>query len=379
MSDTVKPGVTFIQGNTQVRVEGEIGPPANQPPNQPGRTQLNGIGGSVSTNNPDNTSTSIGAQVTLDQTGRPDGFRINFGNGPRQDGQPQPYTTTSTNPVTGQPMEMPGFRMVYPQANNDPIVGAGVRIESPLRPLQTPTPQDPNAQLILGQTSIGVGGAVNLNNGQTAGNVTLGGSVVAPILNDPYRARTEVQGITVGPQVQFGSNAPTTIAPYGNVFGTTPSPEIAPANTLRFSNPQPQDQPAAFNPQAALDNLRRGPEYNQALTGLRENGYPQTVTPDSPTDRLAVGIALAAQKNGAQVTSIDIGNTVFNAQGNPDRNVFYGGQENSQLRVSEQQSITTPVTDQITRANQERTQAPQQIAAPERINEQPTQEPQRLR
>jgi hypothetical protein len=363
MSDTITPTVGIQTGNTQIRVEGEIGAPANPPPGQAPGNQLNSVGVSATTLNGDNTVTNFGVKVGTDPTNPSIEFNASFG--PRNDGVSTPYTTQSINPINGQPVEMPGIRNVYPQPNGDTTIGAGVMVTGQPQVLQQPTVDNPNAQVILGQTYAGAGAAVNLNNGDAAANLVGGYSVIAP--------GGSIPGISVGGQLQVDRNG-ANLTPDVNVYGTNPPPMDAPLDNVRFNTPQTQEQGRAFDPQAALDTLRRGPEYNQALTALQQNGHPLNPAPDSATDRLAVGLALSAQENKAQINGVDFGNTIVNAQGNADRNVFYGGQNNSGLRISEQQAINTPVTDQINQANQQKTPDNTQ-ATPDRQIDQPTVEP----
>jgi hypothetical protein len=365
MSDTITPTVGIQTGNTQIRVEGEIGAPANPPPGQTPGSQLNNVGVSATTLNGDNTVTNFGVKVGTDPTNR--SFEVNASFGPRTDGEATPYTTQSVNPISGQPVELPGIRNVYPQPNGNTTLGAGVMVTGTPQVLQQPTPENPNAQVLLGQPYAGAGVAVNLNNGDTAGNLVGGYGVIAPGNGGP------VPGINLGAQLQVDKNG-ARLSPDVNVYGTNPPPMDAPFDSVRFGTPQTQEQGRAFDPQAALDTLRRGPEYNQALTALQQNGHPLNPAPDSATDRLAVGIAIAAQENKAQINSVDFGNTIVNAQGNADRNVFYGGQNNSGLRISEQQTINTPVTDQINQANQQKTPDNTQTT-PDRQIDQPTIEP----
>jgi hypothetical protein len=375
MSDTIKPGIAVQTGNTQIRVEGEIGAPANPAPTQaPGGTQLNNIGASVTVINGNNTTFSVGGQVSTDPTNP--GFQVNLGIGPRQDGQMYEYTTRSPNPLNpSQSIELPAFGTRYPELTGNPSIGAGVRIEGSPQILQQPTPGNPGNQIITGQPYAGAGIGVDLNNGNTSVNLDAGYSVIAPS-RDPDN---KIPGVSAGAELQFGNNG-VRLNPDVNVYGTNPPPMDAPLDSVRFRQP-PQEpaQPPAFDSRAALDTLRRSPEYGQALNGLQQNGHPLNAAPDSPTDRLAVGIALSAQKNGEPVNSVNFGNTIVNAQGNPDRNVFYGGPANSELRVSEQQTVNTSVVDQVTRANQERTQATPQNPGPEREMNQPTQDAPRQR
>lgn len=368
MSETITPTVGVQTGNTQIRVEGEIGAPANPPPGQvPGGTQLNSVGVSATTLNGDNTTATFGVKVGTDPTNSSVQFNASFG--PRQDGQPVEYTTRSINPINGQPVEMPGIRTVYPQPNGDTTLGAGVMVTGQQQILQQPSINDPNAQFIIGEPYVGVGAAVNLNNGNAAANLVGGYSVIAPS-RDPDN---QVVGVSAGGQLQIGANG-VNLSPNANIYGTNPPPMNAPFDEVRFNSPQPQNQDQNrgqnFDAQSALDTLRRSPEYGQAIAGLLRNGYPLNPEPDSPGDRLAVGLTLAAQQNKTQIPSVDFGNSIVNTQGNADRNVFYGGQSNSEFRISEQQALNTPVADQVAKANQQRAQETQS-PAPDRQLDQP--------
>ena len=368
MAETVNPSIGIQSGNTTVRLEGEIGSPSKPGPTQdPTASQLNSVGATVTTINGDNTSTSIGVKIGTDPTNP--SAQVNFQFGQRQDGQAVPTTTEST--WRGQPISLPGMTTVYPGASPGTTIGAGVNITSEPRVLQTPTPENPNAQFIAGQTYVGAGVAVNLQTGQAAGNIVAGGQLVAPSSTD----EKQIPGASVGAQLQIGGGG-VNLSPNANVLGTAPPPMDAAFDAVRFKNNPPpagNTQPGV-DPQVAVEALRRSPEYGQALSGLQQQGFDRNPAPDSPTDRLATAIALDAQKKGVPVSGVDLGSTVFNAQGNSDRNVFYGGQSNSELRVSESQALNTPVAQQMAKAQEQQAQTPQVQPAPTQQMDSPTQE-----
>jgi hypothetical protein len=363
MPDTINPSIGVQNGNTTVRVDAEIGAPANPTPGQTG-TQLNSITPSVTVINGDNTATTVGVKIGTDPTNPSIG--VNFQFGQRQDGMQVPYETQST--FNGQPVSLPGFTTVYPQPSSGTTVGAGANVFKEPTILQTPTPDNPNAQFQAVQPQVGLGAAVNLQTGDAAVNLVGGARIIAPS-ND----QTQLPGANLGASLQVGGNG-VTLNPTATVMGAEPSPMDAAFDSVRFRNPQPQpgNDATNANPQTALDALRRSPEYDQAIKGLQQGGVNRDVAPDSSTDRLGVGIALDAQRRGVPVSGVDFGNPIINAQGNSDRNVFYGGQGNSELRISESQALNTPALEQVAKAQAQTAPAPQ-VANPQLETQ--TQEP----
>ncbi len=360
MPDTITPTIGVQNGNTTVRVDADIGAPANPGPGQSTGSQLNSINPSVTVNNSDNTATTVGIKIGTDPTNP--SAQVNFAFGARQDGSPVEYVTQST--INGQTVSLPGIRTEYPQASPGTTIGAGVNVANEPRILQSPTADNPNAQTIIGQTYVGAGAAVNLQTGDAALNVVGGARIIAPS-NDP----TQLPAVSLGGQLQVGGGGVTvnpTLVP-----GFEPPAMNAAFDSVRIKSPQPDagNGQTTADPQAALDAVRRSPEYGQAMTGLQAGGVDRNAAPDSPADRLATGVALDAQRRGVPVGEINFGNTIINAQGNSDRNVFYGGQTNSDLRISESQALNTPALEQVSKA-QVQQQANPQTPAPQQEQQQ---------
>jgi hypothetical protein len=284
---------------------------------------------------------SVNAQVNA-VNGQIVGGQVNVEIGQRP-GTPTAYTTTQTYTLadgTTREIEMPGMRI----NRDDPGVdrtAVGVTV--------TGSPQqvtgDPLNVTATPQASLAVGANAN-------GTVVVTGDARAQL--DSTLGQRDV-----GVQAQYNSDQNrVTVTPYQ----TDRNGNAALDNTMDAlyapSRPQPTPAPAAPNAEQAAAALREDPRYGQAISALQQQGHPLEVKPDSPTDRLAVAVVIAAQQqNVDEIRGIAYGNTVVGANGQPDRNVFFHKDEPSgNLRVSEQAALSTPAGQQAVQAQQTPTQ-----------------------
>lgn len=281
---------------------------------------------------------SVSAQVNA-VNGQLVGGQVNVQFGQRP-GTPTAYTTTQTYTLpdgTTRDIQMPGMRIERPDPGVD-RTAVGVTV--------TGSPQqvtgDPLNVTATPQASLAVGANAN-------GTVVVTGDARAQ-LNSTLGQRD------VGVQAQYNSDQNrVTVTP----FQTDPNGNGALNNTMDAlyapSRPQPTPAPAAPNAEQAAAALREDPRYGQAISALQQQGHPLEVKPDSPTDRLAVAVVIAAQQqNVDEIRGIAYGNTVVGANGQPDRNVFFHKDEPSgNLRVSEQAALSTPVGQQALQSQQQ--------------------------
>lgn len=299
---------------------------------------------------------AVSAEVNA-ANGVVNGGQVKFSLGATPGGEAKPITTTQDYPLmdgTTRKIELPGLTTQYP----DPGVNrtaVGIEVTGTKQDVLSASPLgfDVNASAA---PRIGIAAGANAN-GNSAVGLDVGADVTSNLGNRQVGVQimdTTREGLSVKPY----ERAPASNANLENTFGALYEP----------TRPAPPP-----TPEQLADKLREEPSYKQALSGLQQQGHPLNVAPDSATDRLAVGIALDAQKKGASVSGVDFGNPIINAQGNADRNVFYGGQANSELRISESQAVNTPVNEQVAKAAQQ-TQTPQVQQAPSQQLDAPTQE-----
>ncbi len=287
---------------------------------------------------------SVNAQVNV-VNGAVDGGQVNVRLGAPPPGEVNVTSTPQNFQLmdgTTRVIDMPAITTVRADPGVD-RTAVGVTV--------TGTPQqlagDPLNVTATPQASLAVGGNAN-------GTTVVTGDVRAQ-LDSPVGQRD------VGVQAQYNSqNGGVSVTPYqtdrnGNAaLGNTMDALYAP------SRPQPTPTAPAVNPEQAAAALRDEPLYKQALGALQQQGHSLNPAPDSATDRLAAGIAIAAKQQGVdKIDGVTMGNTVVNAQGNADRNVFfYKGEPNSDHRVSEQATVGTPVADQASKAQTQQAQTP---------------------
>ncbi len=306
---------------------------------------------------------AVSAQVNA-TNGVVNSGQINVSLGATPGGELKPTTTTQDFQLmdgTIRKIELPGLTTQYP----DPGVNrtaVGVEVTGAKQEVLSASPlgYDVNASAAP-RIGIAVGGNANGNN---AVGLDVGADVTSNLGNRQVGVQimdTTKEGLSVKPY----QREPASNANLENTFGAVYEP----------TRPAPPP-----TPEQLAGKLREEPSYKEALSGLQQQGHPLTVAADSATDRLATAIALDAKQKGASVTGVDFGNTIVNSDGKSDRNVFYGGQANSELRISETQAVNTPVSEQMAKSQAQPTQTPQ-TGNPQQVLENPqqSQEQQRSR
>ena len=298
---------------------------------------------------------SVSAQVNA-ANGAVNGGQINVSLGATPGGEAKPVTTTQDFQLmdgTTRKIELPGITTQYP----DPGVNrtaVGVEVTGAKQQVLSASPAgfDINASAA---PRVGVAYGENAN-GRSAFGIDAGADITSNLGNRQVGVQlmdTSKDGLSIKPY----ERDPTSNANLGKTFDALYEP------TRPVPPPTPDQQAAS---------LREDPAYKAALGGLQKQGYEMNPAPDSATDRLATSLALDAQKKGASINSVDFGNTIINSEGKSDRNVFYGGQGNSELRISETQAVNTPVSEQMAKSQAQPAQIPQ-IANPQQQLENPTQ------
>lgn len=298
---------------------------------------------------------SVTAQVNA-ANGAVNGGQINVSLGATPGGEAKPTTTTQDFQLmdgTTRKVELPGFTTQYP----DPGVNrtaVGIEVTGAKQDVLSASPLgfDVNASAA---PRIGIAAGTNAN-GNSAVGLDVGADVTSNLGNRQVGVQvmdSTREGLSVKPY----QREPASNANLENTFGALYEP------TRPAPPPTPEQQ---------AGKLREDPSYKEALSGLQQQGHPQNVAPDSATDRLALAIALDAKQKGASVSGVDVGNTIINSEGKSDRNVFYGGQGNSELRISETQAVNTPVSEQMAKSQAQPAQTPQ-TGNPQQVLENPQQ------
>ncbi len=298
---------------------------------------------------------SVDAQVNA-ANGVINGGQVNVSFGSRP-GEATPYTSTQQYTLpdgTVRDIELPGMRIERPDPGVD-RTAVGVTVTGNAQQVAG----DPLNVTATPQASLAIGANAN-------GTTVVTGDVRAQL--DSTLGQRDV-----GVQAQYRSDQDRlTVTPYqtdrdGNAaLGNTMDSLYAP------SRPQPgtPSTPALSADQAGAA-LREDPLYKQALGALQQQGHPLDPARDGATERIAASVAIAAQQQGVdRIDGVSFGNTVINAQGQTDRNVFFfKGEPSSELRVGEQAALSTSVGEQALKA-QQASQA-QQVAVPTPTVDQP--------
>jgi hypothetical protein len=323
-AETIKAGAAVESNDVSGRVNAEFGRSAED-----GKMKFEGVG--VSADVRTGFTTLVGAEVKVG----PESLEVSIGSRPTPL-SPELIETKAINPLNGQEVSLPGIVNGADRKVEGTIVGVGAQVGFPSQNLNS----DPNGVPVNAAPFVDAGVGVNLKTGDTAAKIIGGADITSAPGSGP--------GITVGGQVTLDPGGRVSAGPYIGQPGRNGSALEDVVGTLRETAQNPR-APITETRGDARDALYRDPMYAQAVGAMKEQGYTFGSNGDGQSERIAAAVVQAAKEQGlGGIKEVHVGNTVIDANGKSDRNIFvFDGEPNAagtrQARTSENVAINTPV------------------------------------